>query len=102
MDNSRVATAVLAPSLPSLEEIARSHPGWLDSAITEAEAAEIVGLAAPTLATKRSRGGDAPAHVKIGASVRYTRRTCYEFLARRMRRTTVDITRGAIDPEPSE
>lgn len=102
MDNPTVTTTVLSPRMPTFEEIVRSRPDWLDGAISEAEAAEIVGLAAATLATRRSRGGDAPVHIKIGASVRYTRRSCFEFLARRTRRTTVDMTRGAIDPEQSE
>jgi hypothetical protein len=76
--------------LPTLEQLARNHPGWLDEAISPKEAARIVGWSPQTLATRRSRGGAAPRFLKAGGKVNYTRRSCFEFLARCARRTTSD------------
>ena len=54
-------------TLPELEDILQDNPGWLDEAID-------------TLATWRCRGGG-PTFMKLGAAVRYRRRTVLKWLA---------------------
>jgi predicted DNA-binding transcriptional regulator AlpA len=76
--------------LPSLGEILKQNPGWLDEAIDTAEASRIVGFPPCTLHTWRSRG-DGPPFLKFGGrSVRYQRRTLFQWLADRQRRNTAD------------
>jgi phage terminase Nu1 subunit (DNA packaging protein) len=75
--------------LPSLGEILKDSPGWLDEAVDTAEASRIVGFPARTLHTWRSREG--PPFLKIGPrSIRYQRRTLFHWLAERQRRNTAD------------
>lgn len=77
-------------SLPSLNDILKSSPGWLDEAVDTAEASHIIGFPVCTLHTWRSRG-DGPPFLKIGArSVRYQRRTLLQWMAERQRRNTAD------------
>ena len=82
------------PTLPSLTDILQANPGWLDEAVLPAEASRITCEPEATLSTKRVRGGG-PVFLKIGKSVRYTRRACFEYLAARRRTSTSDSGRGA-------
>lgn len=76
--------------LPSLREVLKSNPGWLDEAVDTAEASRITGLAVATLNTQRSRGGG-PKFIKVGVrAVRYQRRHLLQFLAERRRCNTSD------------
>ncbi len=77
------------PALPSLADILQANPGWLDEAILTPEASQITGEPVATLETKRVRGGG-PVFLKLGKSVRYTRRACFEYLAARRRKSTSD------------
>ncbi len=78
-----------ASALPTFADILRANPGWLDEAVLTAEASQITGEPIPTLETKRVRGGG-PVFLKLGKSVRYTRRACFEYLAARQRTSTSD------------
>lgn len=81
-------------SLPSLTEILKHSPGWLDEAIDTEEASRIVGFPPCTLHTWRCRG-EGPPFLKLGArSVRYQRRALLEWLAARQRRNTSDPGNG--------
>ncbi len=82
------------PVLPSFADILQTNPGWLDEAISTAEASGITGEPVPTLETKRVRGGG-PVFLKLGKSVRYTRRACFEYLAARRRTSTSDPGQAA-------
>lgn len=76
--------------LPSLKDILKINPGWLDEAVDTAEASRILGLPACTLNTWRSRGGGPP-YVKLGRrSIRYQRRVLFQWMAARERRNTAD------------
>lgn len=76
--------------LPTLGEILKDSPGWLDEAVDTAEASRIVGFPPCTLHTWRSRG-EGPPFLKLGArSVRYQRRALFQWLAERQRRNTAD------------
>ena len=78
-------------SLPSLVDILRDDPGWLDAAVNETEASRILDVPVATLRTQRVRGGpNAIPFVKLGKSVRYIRRVCFEHLRARSRRSTSD------------
>ncbi len=77
------------PALPAFADILQDNPGWLDEAVPTAEAGRITGEPVPTLETKRVRGGG-PVFLKLGRSVRYTRRACFEYLAARRRTSTSD------------
>lgn len=82
------------PNFPALDEILKDNPGWLDEAVTTAEASRIVGFPACTLHTWRSRG-DGPVFLKLGSrSVRYQRRTLFEWMAAHRRRNTADKEGG--------
>jgi Helix-turn-helix domain len=85
--------ALSAFALPDLSEILKTSPGWLDEAIDTEEASRIVGFPPCTLHTWRSRGGGPP-FLKLGAAVRYQRRTLFEWLARRQRLNTSDDGQG--------
>jgi len=76
-------------ALPALDEILQSNPGWLDEAINAADAAKLTGVPVCTLATWRSRGGG-PRFLKLGKSVRYRRRSLFEWMDARERRNTAD------------
>ena len=84
-----------APSpLPGLPEILKDNPAWLDEAVNTAEASRITGIPVCTLHTWRSRG-DGPPFLKLGRkSVRYQRRTLFEWMAARQRRNTADKGNG--------
>ena len=77
------------PALPAFADILQANPGWLDEAVPTAEASRITGEPIPTLETKRVRGGG-PVFLKLGKSVKYTRRACFEYLAARRRSSTSD------------
>ena len=80
--------------LPTLADILKDSPGWLDEAIDTAEASRILGFPVCTLHTWRSRG-EGPAFLKLGGrAVRYQRRTLFEWLAQRQRRNTADTGTG--------
>ncbi len=85
---------VPASPLPTFAEILRDNPGWLDEATDTAGASRITGDPVKTLETKRVRGGG-PEFIKLGKSVRYTRRACFEYLAAGRRRSTSDPGDGA-------
>jgi hypothetical protein len=78
-------------ALPTLEEIVRSHPGYLDELLDSETAAQFVGSTAGTLATYRSRG-EGPLYFKLGAgrfaSVRYSRRALIEWASQNRRSST--------------
>ena len=82
------------PALPSFADILQANPGWLDEAVDTREASQITGEPVPTLETKRVRGGG-PVFLKLGKSVRYTRRACFEYLAARRRTSTSDPGQAA-------
>jgi len=77
------------PALPAFVDILQDNPGWLDEAVLTAEASRITKEPEATLETKRVRGGG-PVFLKLGKSVRYTRRACFEYLAARRRISTSD------------
>ncbi len=83
-----------ASALPTFADILQANPGWLDEAVLTAEASQITGEPIPTLETKRVRGGG-PVFLKLGKSVRYTRRACFEYLAARRRTSTSDSGQAA-------
>ena len=60
--------------LPTLADLCRNRPTYLDEAITAAAASAITGDPVSTLATRRSRGGG-PEFLKLGpgksAPIRY-------------------------------
>lgn len=86
----RTLTAGLPAEIPSLNDILKTSPGWLDEAVDTAEASRIVGFPVCTLHTWRSRG-DGPPFLKVGRrSVRYQRRTLLTWMAERQRRNTAD------------
>lgn len=80
--------------LPTLGEILSDNPGWLDEAVTTAEASRIIGFPASTLHTWRSRGGGPP-FLKLGSkSVRYQRRALFTWMSTRQRANTADAGTG--------
>lgn len=78
-----------SPALPSFADIVRDNPGWLDEAVTTAEASRITGFPVCTLHTWRSRGGGPP-FLKVGSAVRYQRRALFEWMVARQRANTAD------------
>ncbi len=82
------------PALPAFADILQDNPGYLDEAVSTAEASRITDEPIPTLETKRVRGGG-PVFLKLGKSVRYTRRACFEYLAARRRTSTSDSGEAA-------
>jgi hypothetical protein len=66
--------------LPSLADILKDNPGWLDGPADPVEASVIVNTPPATLATLRNRGGG-PKFFKRGARVFYRRRSLLEWLA---------------------
>jgi hypothetical protein len=71
------------------EPAGRPIPTDDDALLHEAEAAYLLGESVRTLQTRRIRG-DGPRFVKLGRSVRYTRRELRSHVERRMRRSTSD------------
>ena len=89
------------PTLPSFADILQDNPGWLDEAVPTAEASRITGEPVATLETKRVRGGG-PVFLKLGKSVKYSRRACFEYLAARRRTSTSDSgQQAAWGPTPA-
>ena len=83
------------PALPTFADILQANPGWLDEAVPTEEASRITNEPVATLETKRVRGGG-PVFLKLGKSVRYTRRACFEYLAARRRTSTSDPGQAAV------
>ncbi len=81
-------------SLPQLDDILQSNPGWLDEAVNASVASKLTGVPVCTLATWRSRGGG-PRFLKLGRVVRYRRRALFEWMTARERNNTSDT--GRID-----
>lgn len=78
-------------SLPSLLDILRDRPLYLESDVGVIEASEITGTPVASLETMRVRGGG-PAFVKRGKRVFYKRRTLLEWMnATREQTSTSDI-----------
>ena len=75
--------------VPTLDDLTEQHPGWLDAAVDDREAALITGLSKAALATRRCRGGGPP-FIKDGKYVRYLRRDLLEWLYQRRVRHTGD------------
>ena len=80
--------------LPSLIEILRDCPGWLDEAVNEAEASRITNIPTATLQTKRVRGGGPP-FTKTGKRVSYIRRDLFGWLVAGRRTSTSDTANRA-------
>ena len=87
--------------LPPLVDILRDNPGWLDEAVDTQEASRITDTPAPTLETLRVRGGG-PAFVKLKKSVKYTRRSLFEWLAAGRRTSTSDAGPPAPDDDGAD
>ena len=80
--------------LPSLIEILRDNPGWLDEAVSTDEASRITNTAKATLETMRVRGGG-PVFSKRGKKVDYIRRDLFAWLAAGRRTSTSDAANRA-------
>ena len=80
MDNSH---------LPTLEQIADQHPGWLDEALTPGESAKLVGLPERTLEGYRHRQ-IGPAYIVLGKRRAYLRRDLILWLYSRRCATSDD------------
>ena len=65
---------------PEIEDILEHSPDWLDEAIDTPSVSRLTGVPVCTLATWRCRGGGPP-FLKLGAAVRYRRRTVLRWLA---------------------
>jgi len=65
---------------PEIEDILQHNPDWLDEAIDTPSVSRLTGVPVCTLATWRCRGGGPP-FLKLGAAVRYRRRTVLRWLA---------------------
>ena len=79
--------------LPTLAEIVKANPGWLDEGLTTKETSDFTGVPVPSLETLRSRGGG-PKFLKINRKVLYTRRACLEWMGRKVRTSTSDPGRA--------
>ncbi len=66
-------------ALPSIDEITKENPAWLDEAVSADEISRLTGIRVGTLATWRSRGGG-PRYMKLGSVVRYRRRAVFEWM----------------------
>ncbi|WP_046868082.1 hypothetical protein [Microvirga massiliensis] len=78
---------MLTSAIPSLDDLAEQHPGWLDAAVDDVEASRLTGLSKAALATRRCRGGGPP-FIKDGKYVRYLRRDLLTWLYERRVRNT--------------
>ncbi len=80
--------------LPTIEEMVRDRPGWLDEVASPAETSHITNVPVKTLESMRSRGGGPP-FVRLTPGKRgrvgYRRRDLFEWLATRVRRSTSDL-----------
>ena len=84
MENTHAASP-----LPSLAEIVKANPGWLDEGVDEHETARITTHSVTTLRSLRTRGGGPP-YSKLGSKVVYIRRDIFAWLARGRRKSTAD------------
>lgn len=98
LDNIVKAAEEDHPSLPSLSEILRDNPSYLDEAISPEDTSVFSNTPVPTLATMRCRGGG-PAFLKRGSRVSYTRRALLEWMIAQRRISTSD---PGPDPQPTE
>jgi predicted DNA-binding transcriptional regulator AlpA len=90
----RILPTGFPAEIPSINDILKHSPGWLEEAVNTSEASRLVGFPVCTLHTWRSRG-DGPPFLKIGArSVRYQRRALLQWMAERQRRNTADKGEG--------
>jgi hypothetical protein len=71
--------ALSAESLPSLEDLLRDRPTFLDEHVDETEAARLTGRTVFALQALRSRGGG-PVFHKTGRRVTYARRDLIAWL----------------------
>ncbi len=62
---------------------------WLEAFVTTQRASQLTGISVATLVTWRSRGGGPP-FSKVGALVRYRRRSLLDFMQQREQRNTAD------------
>lgn len=75
--------------LPTLEEILKDHPGWLDEPVETPEASRITKFAQSSLECMRVRGSGPP-FIKRGRKILYFRRDLYEWLAAGRRFSTTE------------
>ncbi len=72
---------------PDLQNILKSDPAWLDQAITTQEASKLLRIPVTTLTTWRSRH-KGPGFLKLaGKTVRYQRRTLFDWMASQQQNT---------------
>ena len=76
--------------LPSLAEILKENPGWLDEAVDTREASRVTNSAESSLETMRVRGGG-PIFIKLGKRIVYQRRALFEWLAAGRRSSTSQV-----------
>ena len=81
----------VAGAQPSLTDILKADPLYLEQGVDTAEASRITGVPVATLTTIRARGSG-PAFIKVGngKSVRYTRRALLEWMNSGRRVSTSD------------
>ena len=66
---------------PNLQDMIEANPAWLDEAITTQEASKLLRIPVTTLTTWRSRH-KGPGFLKLaGKTVRYQRRTLFDWMA---------------------
>ena len=75
--------------LPTLEEILRDYPGWLDEPVETPEASRITKFAQSSLESMRVRGGGPP-FSKRGRKILYIRRDLLEWVAAGRRSSTTE------------
>ena len=73
--------------LPSLPEILKDRPGWLDGIAPPSEASVIIDTPEDTLSTLRCRGGGPPYVKKLG-KIGYIRRDLFMWLKSNRRLST--------------
>jgi hypothetical protein len=74
-------------ALPSLEDILRANPFWLDEAVDTVEAARMTGRPVTTLQTLRVRGGG-PVFIQHARKVSYRRRDLIQWMTAGLRSST--------------
>ena len=73
--------------LPTLDNILKDNPGWLDEPVDTPEASRITKFAPSSLDCMRVRG-NGPPFIKKGRKILYFRRDLYEWLAAGRRSST--------------
>ncbi len=66
--------------LPTIEDLAAAHPGFLEEILSQSEAAAAIDRSEFTLQDWRNRGLG-PAYLKYGRRVGYRRRDLYEWIS---------------------